>query len=547
MSILPKFIDRLLKPSASIADAEEKETGKSFLRDESGAIAIIFVVTLIPIILMLGAAVDYSRVALARSEAQDALDAATLAAVKQIGKVTDAEIRAMIESYVAANGPSNTSITVNPITIEHNPTSLKVWAKGTTEMTVMKLMNFENSEFSISSKSVTGNKTLEVVLVLDNSGSMDSSAGSTTRIEALKNASDELVDILDEKKQDEDSLSFGVVPFTHLVRLSEGMEDAEWLDQNGVSSIHQNNLPPDSNRFDLFATLTDPSTNAAVEWEGCVEARPHPYDIKDTKPSSSKPDSYFVPYFHPDIREPNNEKYSSYASGNSSSSSTYYNYLNISSGSSGGWGWYWNSYYNNSSSSCSGDDDEFGCYKDQTIKSGYDGPNYLCDMPRLLPLTNTISTVKSKIEEMRAKGATNIHMGTIWGLRLLSRKAPYTEGRPYSDEENIKALIIMTDGNNTYYDNYYHAYGWYDDGRINGSSTVVSEMNTRTVEACEAAKSNDVKVFTIYFGSPSKTTAAMLSDCASQDDYYKSVDNANELSTVFQNIASELSKLRLVE
>ena len=65
-------------------------------------------------------------------------------------------------------------------------------------------------------------------MVLDNSGSMASSAGSKTRIEALKDASKELIEILDEKKQDEESLSFGLVPFTQMVRLTAGLDGKDW-------------------------------------------------------------------------------------------------------------------------------------------------------------------------------------------------------------------------------------------------------------------------------------------------------------------------------
>ncbi|WP_319412936.1 pilus assembly protein TadG-related protein [uncultured Cohaesibacter sp.] len=535
MHIVQQFFSRFheSRPNASTpSDKNVRETegkARSFRRDESGAIAIIFVVSLIPIIMMLGAAVDYARVALARSEAQDALDAATLAAVKQIGTLSDSDITSMINAYVAANGPSDSKVIIDKTEISDDPTSIQAWATGTTDMTFMRFAGINTIDFSITSKSVAGNKTLEVVMVLDNSGSMASSAGSKTRIQALRDAATELVELLDEKKQDEESLSFGLVPFTQMVRLNEDAQDAEWLDKNGVSSIHQYNLPSKANRFDLFDTLTDPYTKQAVEWDGCVEARPHPLDIKDTTPSSATPDSYFVPFFHPDRREPNNNKSSSW-------SNDYYLPRN--------------GYANGQTYA---EKQAYGYYFEQTIrKSGY-GPNYWCDMQRMVPLTNDTNTIKSKINSMVANGATNIHMGTIWGLRMLSPQAPYTEGRAYDDEENIKALIIMTDGNNTYYNSYYHAYGWYDDGRISGSGSIVSEMNTRTSEACQAAKdavsdsSRKIKIFTIYFGSPSSSTTSMLKGCASKDEWYKSVSNASELSNVFKNIASELSNLRLVK
>ncbi|SFO50151.1 Flp pilus assembly protein TadG [Cohaesibacter marisflavi] len=528
-------LDTLFSATSSSSPRQEEQKGKrSFSRDQSGAIAIIFVLSLLPIIMMLGAAIDYARAALARSEAQDALDAATLAAVKQIGALDEKDISDLISAYVSANGPKDSNIKIDKIDIQDNPTSLQVWASGSTQMTLMQFANIDNIDFTVTSKTVAGNKTLEVVMVLDNSGSMASSAGSKTRIEALKDASKELIEILDEKKQDEESLSFGLVPFTQMVRLTAGLDgkdwkQVQWIDQNGVSSINGKNHPPNSNRLSLFATLKDPYTHQQIKWAGCVEARPHPLDIRDSTPNANEPDSYFVPFFHPDRREKYNSRRSTWS----------------------------NDYYLPRDDWANGqtyaEKLAYGYYFNQTIRKSNYGPNYWCDMPRIMPLTHDTAAVESHISTMRANGATNIHMGTIWGLRLLSPQAPYTQGRAYDDEENIKALIIMTDGNNTYYNNYYHAYGWYSDGRISGSSSIVAEMNKRTTEACQAAKdaisdkARKIKIFTIYFGSPSVSTANMLKGCASKAEWYKSVSNASDLTKVFQNIASELSNLRLVE
>src|SRR5690606_33410547 len=48
------------------------------------------------------------------------------------------------------------------------------------------------------------------------------------------------------------------------------------------------------NRLSLFAGMSGQS------WKGCVEARPYPYSINDTTPSSSSPDTLFVPHLAPD-------------------------------------------------------------------------------------------------------------------------------------------------------------------------------------------------------------------------------------------------------
>ena len=52
----------------------------------------------------------------------------------------------------------------------------------------------------------------------------------------------------------------------------------------------------------LFDKLT--AKDANVKWAGCVEMRAEPYDLTDSMPSASVPDTLFVPRFWPD--EPDN-------------------------------------------------------------------------------------------------------------------------------------------------------------------------------------------------------------------------------------------------
>ena len=66
------------------------------------------------------------------------------------------------------------------------------------------------------------------------------------------------------------------------------------------------------------------------------------------------------------------------------------------------------------------------------------GPNYLCDSKPILPLTTDKASVVTMIQGLIAKGGTNILEGLMWGWRVLSPEAPFTEGRAYNDAENTK-------------------------------------------------------------------------------------------------------------
>ena len=129
------------------------------------------------------------------------------------------------------------------------------------------------------------------------------------------------------------------------------------------------------------------------------------------------------------------------------------------------------------------------------------------------------------ISNMKALGATSIMSGLGWGLRVLSPTEPFTEGRSYTDEDNTKIVVLMTDGENTYYPNstfvksWYGAYGYIWKGHLGttstSTSTIVAKENARTAAACVNIKAAGIKVYTLAFNVTDSTTLNMLKTCAS--------------------------------
>jgi len=207
-------------------------------------------------------------------------------------------------------------------------------------------------------------------------------------------------------------------------------------------------------------------------------------------------------------------------------------------------------------------------------KSG-SSANADCPATPILPLNNVRQTVKDQIDDMIASGSTNIEQGTIWGFHSLSPTQPLTEGTDY-DEATSKILIIMTDGeNNPNYDYYsntpygntsWTAWGYRVNKRLLTESTtpkdsaatqaeVIAEVNRRTVLACTNAKAEGIIVYTIGLSAPNNTTIQMLKDCANPSEvvdgqnrnYWYFPNDSSELTDVFEEIASQLSELRLAQ
>src|SRR5690606_5806360 len=153
----------------------------------------------------------------------------------------------------------------------------------------------------------------------------------------------------------------------------------------------------------------------------------------------------------------------------------------------------------------------------------------------------------------------NIHAGVEWGFRVLSPSLPFSEGRSYSNATS-KVMIVMTDGENTAYPNgnmnnstFYGYYGYPYNKRLGdvtwNTSQLQKEMNARTVATCNNAKAQGIVVYTIGLevGSTSDPTGntKMLKDCSSGDGFWYFPTKSSDLITVFQNIANQLSNLRL--
>jgi hypothetical protein len=76
--------------------------------------------------------------------------------------------------------------------------------------------------------------------------------------------------------------------------------------------------------------------------------------------------------------------------------------------------------------------------------------------------------VLNTIRNMKADGYTHVAEGVGWGLRVLSPGEPFTEGVSYDNNEITKAMVLLTDGENTFESENNHngstytAYGFLD-------------------------------------------------------------------------------------
>ncbi|MGV6802117.1 MAG: pilus assembly protein TadG-related protein [bacterium] len=188
------------------------------------------------------------------------------------------------------------------------------------------------------------------------------------------------------------------------------------------------------------------------------------------------------------------------------------------------------------------------------------GPNKECSTA-IQPLTTHKANVKSTIDALEPGGTTNTAIGTIWGWRVLSHDAPFTEGVDTSKDNTWrKAIVIMTDGQNyvskhsdSHNKSGFESHGYVSEDRLNlGVDTEAyrREQARKTIRICQRMQAEGIKVFTVGFSiSAGSESDDMLKACAStptgENKTYYLAKNASELKSAFREITEDLVNLHI--
>ncbi len=441
---------------------------------QKGSVIVTVAFGLLAMVGAAGLAIDIGRAELAQARLSSALDSAGLAAGSNL---STADLDTEVNKYLDVNFANylDTTLTSVDASVNASNTVITLSAEGAVATTFMRYFGFQSVPISASAEITRATSGLELVMALDNTGSM---AG--TSLTSLKQAATDLVEILhgDGTAQD---LWIGLVPFAQAVNIG----------------------PSHTNFIDtayLAAKNWGPTT-----WKGCVDARLSGGDVTDDPPSSQ----IFYPYYWPDD---SNNNWITTTTKKGKTTTTY----NITSSR---------------------------------------GPNKGCSQ-EVLPMTSDKQSVLDAINAMVADGYTHINLGAVWAWRMLSPRWRGLWGGEmdandlpldYNTPRMNKAVILMTDGENTLNNSVRTAYWYPSDARL-GTTDITAgeaELNTRLTTVCNAMKQENIIVYTIAFGSPGATIENLLRDCATQPDYYFDTPSGSELQQAFRMIGDSLSSLRI--
>ncbi|UTD28782.1 pilus assembly protein [Bradyrhizobium sp. WD16] len=241
---------------------------RRFRRHTKANVAVTFALALLPILGMVGAAIDYARVNNARTAMQAALDSAALMVSKDAPNLTSSQITTTAQAYFKAlytHGeapPLTFTATYTPNT--GKGAIIQLTSSGSMPTEFMKIMGFDNLGFNVASTAKWGQSRLRVALALDNTGSMDYDGKMT----ALKTAAKNLIDKLSANAKNDGDVYISIVPFAKDVNVGASNSGQSWV------------------RWDIWDQTCWWNCSHS-SWNGCVTDRDQDYDTKNMAPGAS--------------------------------------------------------------------------------------------------------------------------------------------------------------------------------------------------------------------------------------------------------------------
>ncbi len=196
------------------------------------------------------------------------------------------------------------------------------------------------------------------------------------------------------------------------------------------------------------------------------------------------------------------------------------------------------------------------------------------DHDRILAFSQDRDQIKAQIGDLKPEANTAIHMGMKWATALLDPSTrPIVNGligmgkvdnvfsgRPvdYTDDETIKFIVLMTDGENVntvrlrrkYYDSVYD-YNHWNTRAVPRSSRYLfykytaSQADNMLDNICDAAKAKGITVYTVGF-EVGNHGADVMESCATTPSHFFRVEGI-EISEAFKAIANQINRLRLTQ
>ena len=161
---------------------------KAFFNNQLGSVSQIAAVAIVPMFLCAGAAIDLARINEATVDFASGLDAAALAAAGTTGK-TEAELKVLARTYLDHNYGNADDKKILDFDLKNYADRVEVTGTTRVKTSLMSLAQIDYVDVALEAEVIKAGNSIEISLVLDNTGSM----ASGTKMASLKTAAKNFV------------------------------------------------------------------------------------------------------------------------------------------------------------------------------------------------------------------------------------------------------------------------------------------------------------------------------------------------------------------
>lgn len=179
--------------------------------------------------------------------------------------------------------------------------------------------------------------------------------------------------------------------------------------------------------------------------------------------------------------------------------------------------------------------------------------------------TTQATNIRTYTNSLVATGGTYHDIGLLWGARLISPTGIFASTNALDSSGNAitrqRHVVFMTDGDTGTCSWSYTPYGnsWWDRRQTNRNNPVDGETSTscnnsytnqivdaRTSALCTQIKNKNITIWVVSFGlGVNSATEMRLKQCASSVNHFFDANSTTQLKTAFEEIALQISRLRL--
>jgi hypothetical protein len=155
-----------------------------------------------------------------------------------------------------------------------------------------------------------------------------------------------------------------------------------------------------------------------------------------------------------------------------------------------------------------------------------------CPPGTISPLSYSWTTLSSAVNGMTAQGSTNQPIGLAWGWQMMTQGDPMDA--PALPADTSQVIIILSDGLNT-------QDRWSGDG-----SNQASGVDTRMNDVCANFKATGATVYAVFVDlNGTQGNSTVLQNCATDSSHYYDLTTSGAIVTAFNQIATQITQLRV--